>query len=163
MSGGHAAYWRSISNKCASRSSRSRKDARILLSHSGMRNFVFAKMPRYGRKTERRRYPPVPIPLTAQRASCSDSDQRQFDRRPVEHYGCSDQFHHPRSAVSETALDVDEGMMGPCAINLHNAVTISQERLGRRVAPMGVPEAVTPSQSAESPSHTHPSAAYPVH
>jgi mRNA-degrading endonuclease toxin of MazEF toxin-antitoxin module len=31
-------------------------------------------------------------------------------------------------------LDVDDGMKGRCAVNLHNAVTISQERLGRRVA-----------------------------
>ena len=28
-------------------------------------------------------------------------------------------------------------MKGPCAVNLHNAVTISQDRLGRRVAHLG--------------------------
>jgi len=39
-----------------------------------------------------------------------------------------------RGVRSEVALDVDDGMKGPCAINLHNAVTISQQRLGRRVA-----------------------------
>jgi mRNA-degrading endonuclease toxin of MazEF toxin-antitoxin module len=27
-----------------------------------------------------------------------------------------------------------DGMEGPCAVNPHNAVTISQDRLGRRVA-----------------------------
>jgi mRNA interferase MazF len=38
-----------------------------------------------------------------------------------------------RSVPSEVILDVDDGMKGRCAVNLHNAVTISQERLGRRV------------------------------
>lgn len=39
-----------------------------------------------------------------------------------------------RDVPSEVRLDVDDGMKGPCAVNLHNAVTISQERLGKRVA-----------------------------
>jgi mRNA interferase MazF len=39
-----------------------------------------------------------------------------------------------RGVPSEVALDIQDGMKGPCAINLHNAVTISQQRLGRRVA-----------------------------
>ena len=38
-----------------------------------------------------------------------------------------------RDVPSEVGLDVEDGMKGPCAINLHNAVTISQERLGQRV------------------------------
>ena len=38
-----------------------------------------------------------------------------------------------RGVPSEVALDVDDGMKGPCAINLHDAVTITQERLGQRV------------------------------
>jgi len=38
-----------------------------------------------------------------------------------------------RSVPSEVILDVEDGMKGPCAVNLHNAVTISQERLGKRV------------------------------
>jgi len=29
---------------------------------------------------------------------------------------------------------VDDGMKGRCAVNLHNAITISQDRLGKRVA-----------------------------
>ncbi len=28
-------------------------------------------------------------------------------------------------------------MKGPCAVNLHNAVTVSQQRLGKRVAQLG--------------------------
>ena len=28
-------------------------------------------------------------------------------------------------------------MKAPCAVNLHNAVTISQQRLGKRVAKLG--------------------------
>lgn len=39
-----------------------------------------------------------------------------------------------RDVPSEVRLDVEDGMKGPCAVNLHNAVTISQNRLGRRVA-----------------------------
>lgn len=38
-----------------------------------------------------------------------------------------------RDVPSEVVLHEDDGMKGRCAINLHNAVTISQERLGRRV------------------------------
>ena len=34
---------------------------------------------------------------------------------------------------SEVMLDVDDGMKGPCAVNLHNAATVSQDRLGKRV------------------------------
>ena len=39
-----------------------------------------------------------------------------------------------RDVPSEVILDVDDGMKSRCAVNLHNAVTISQERLGKRVA-----------------------------
>jgi mRNA interferase MazF len=39
-----------------------------------------------------------------------------------------------RGVPSEVVLDEDDGMKAPGAVNLHNAVTISQERLGRRVA-----------------------------
>ncbi len=38
-----------------------------------------------------------------------------------------------RDVPSEVVLDMDDGMKGRCAVNLHNAVTISQERLGKRV------------------------------
>jgi len=31
-------------------------------------------------------------------------------------------------------LNEDDGMKSPCAVNLHNAVTVSQQRLGKRVA-----------------------------
>jgi mRNA interferase MazF len=39
-----------------------------------------------------------------------------------------------RDVPSEVILDVDDGMKAQCAVNLHNAVTISQQRLGKRVA-----------------------------
>ena len=39
-----------------------------------------------------------------------------------------------RDVPSEVTLDIDDGMKGPCAVNLHNVITVSQERLGRRVA-----------------------------
>ena len=39
-----------------------------------------------------------------------------------------------RGVPSETVLDESDGMKAPCAVSLHNAVTVSQQRLGRRVA-----------------------------
>ena len=42
-----------------------------------------------------------------------------------------------RDVPSEVVLTEEDGMKGPCAVNLHNAVTISQDRLGRRVAHLG--------------------------
>jgi mRNA interferase MazF len=39
-----------------------------------------------------------------------------------------------RDVPSEVILGVADGMKGPCAVNLHNAVTVSHDRLGRRVA-----------------------------
>lgn len=39
-----------------------------------------------------------------------------------------------RDVPSEVVLDTDDGMKGRCAVNLHNVVTVSQQRLGRRVA-----------------------------
>lgn len=38
-----------------------------------------------------------------------------------------------RGVPSEVVLDIDDGMKGLCAVNLHNAVTVAQARLGRRV------------------------------
>lgn len=38
-----------------------------------------------------------------------------------------------RGVPSEVILDIDDGMKGHCAVNLHNAVTVAQARLGRRV------------------------------
>ncbi len=42
-----------------------------------------------------------------------------------------------RGVPSEVVLDDEDGMKAPCAVNLHNAVTVSQQRLGRRVAQLG--------------------------
>ena len=39
-----------------------------------------------------------------------------------------------RGVPSEVRLDAEDGMKGPCAVNLHNTVTVSQKHLGRRVA-----------------------------
>ena len=39
-----------------------------------------------------------------------------------------------RAVPSEMILDVDDGMKRRCAVSLHNVVTVSQERVGRRVA-----------------------------
>lgn len=42
-----------------------------------------------------------------------------------------------RGVPSEVLLGEEDGMKAPCAVNLHNAVTISQQRLGKRVARLG--------------------------
>ena len=39
-----------------------------------------------------------------------------------------------RGVASEVFLTEADGMKGPCAVNLHNIVTIRKEDLGRRVA-----------------------------
>jgi len=38
-----------------------------------------------------------------------------------------------RGVPSEVVLDEDDGMKAPCAVNLHNSITISQNSLGKRV------------------------------
>ncbi len=39
-----------------------------------------------------------------------------------------------RGVPSEVVLNEEDGMKAPCAVNMHNAVTVSQERVGKRVA-----------------------------
>jgi mRNA interferase MazF len=43
-----------------------------------------------------------------------------------------------RGVPSEVLLGEEDGMKAPCAVNLHNAITVSQKRLGRRVAQLGL-------------------------
>jgi mRNA interferase MazF len=38
-----------------------------------------------------------------------------------------------RGVASEVRLDEQDGMKAPCAVNLHHAITVSQDRLGKRV------------------------------
>ena len=38
-----------------------------------------------------------------------------------------------RGVPSEVVLNEEDGMKAPCAVNLHSAVTVSQDRLGKRV------------------------------
>lgn len=39
-----------------------------------------------------------------------------------------------RGIPSEVLLGVDDGMKDQCAVNLHNLMTIDQDRIGRRVS-----------------------------
>lgn len=39
-----------------------------------------------------------------------------------------------RGVPSEVPLGPDDGMKQPCAVNLHNLVTVSQDDVGRRLA-----------------------------
>jgi mRNA interferase MazF len=45
-----------------------------------------------------------------------------------------------RGVPSEVSLTEDDGMKAPCAVNLHNVVTVSQNRLGKRVAQLSCPK-----------------------
>ena len=38
-----------------------------------------------------------------------------------------------RGVPSEVMLGLEDGMKGPCAVNLHNTITVPQDRMGRRV------------------------------
>ncbi len=42
-----------------------------------------------------------------------------------------------RGAPSEVALNEDDGMKAPCAVNLQHAVPVSRQRPGKRVARLG--------------------------
>jgi mRNA interferase MazF len=42
-----------------------------------------------------------------------------------------------RGVPSEVALGIEDGMKQPCAVNLHNVVTIAKDGLGRRLAQLG--------------------------
>jgi mRNA interferase MazF len=44
-----------------------------------------------------------------------------------------------RGVPSEVVLSDEDGMKAPCAVNLHNVVTVSKDRLGRRVAQLQTP------------------------
>ena len=39
-----------------------------------------------------------------------------------------------RGVPSEVVLNEEDGMKNTCAVNMHNAVTIAQDRLGKRLA-----------------------------
>jgi len=42
-----------------------------------------------------------------------------------------------RGVPSEVLIGQDDGMKQPCAVNLHNVVTVAKEVVGRRVAQLG--------------------------
>jgi len=42
-----------------------------------------------------------------------------------------------RGVPSEVALGIEDGMKQPCAVNLHNVVTIAKDGLGRRLTQLG--------------------------
>lgn len=44
-----------------------------------------------------------------------------------------------RGVPSEVRLGVEDGLRGPCVVNLHNLVTVDQKALGRRVAWLSAP------------------------
>jgi mRNA-degrading endonuclease toxin of MazEF toxin-antitoxin module len=65
-------------------------------------------------------------------------------QKPANHVRAANADEHQRVAApvtstirgvpSQGVLNEEDGMKSPCAVNLHNAVTVSQQRLGKRVA-----------------------------
>jgi len=43
-----------------------------------------------------------------------------------------------RGVPSEVLLNEEDGMKAACAVNLHNPVTVTQDRLGKRVAQLSL-------------------------
>ena len=57
------------------------------------------------------------------------------DRRPHRSHLHKERKGGPPPVLpSEVVLHEEDGMKSPCAVNLHNAATVSQQRLGRRAA-----------------------------
>jgi mRNA interferase MazF len=44
-----------------------------------------------------------------------------------------------RGVPSEVVLNEEDGMKASCAVNLHNALTVPQDRIGKRVAQLSPP------------------------
>ncbi len=42
-----------------------------------------------------------------------------------------------RGVPSEVVIGEEDGMKRPCAVNLHNVVTVARDRIGRRAAQLG--------------------------
>ena len=42
-----------------------------------------------------------------------------------------------RGVPSEVTIGEEDGMKQPCAVNLHNVVTVAKDRIGRRTAQLG--------------------------
>ena len=42
-----------------------------------------------------------------------------------------------RGVPSEVVLGIEDGMRKPCAVNLHNVVTVAKDRIGRRLTELG--------------------------
>jgi hypothetical protein len=40
---------------------------------------------------------------------------------------------HEESVLWEAELRDDDGLMAPCAVNFHNTITVTQDRVGKRV------------------------------
>ena len=101
-------------------------------SLSTSKNTVLGRTPHRGRAAKQRRNSAVPVPPEKQRpvlVLTRDSAIRYLNTVTVAPVTST-----VRGVPSEVVLDVEDGMKGSCTINLHNAVTISQARLGRRVA-----------------------------
>lgn len=68
-------------------------------------------------------------PTLSSRPEQNDPEDRSEEWRDLVFYS-----QIIRGVPSEVVLHEEDGMKSPCAVNLHNAVTVSQQRLGRRVA-----------------------------
>jgi mRNA-degrading endonuclease toxin of MazEF toxin-antitoxin module len=86
-----------------------------------------------GRKNSPRRGSALPVYRARQETTGPRAHPRQRHRVFVHSHGCACHIHDSRRTM-EVVLNEEDGMKSPCAVNLHNAVTVSQQRLGKRVA-----------------------------
>ena len=105
----------------------------IKLDRSAMKSIFPGRRSRLGRKTEPRRYSSSPIFITGEAAAGSHTHAEQRYRPSFCCNRDSDYLDSPRRPLRDW-MDVDDGMKHRCAVRFHTVVTVSQERLGKRVA-----------------------------
>ncbi len=103
---------------------------------SETRNSARGRLQRRGRTSKPRGYPPLPLRASGQAAAGFCPHARQI-AQTLSAVTVAPITSTIRGVPSEVVLSIDDGMKAPCTIDLHNAVTISQERLGWRVARLG--------------------------
>ena len=87
----------------------------------------------------------MPIRAVRQAEAGPHTHSRQRDWPPPDGDG-SPITATVRDVPPEVILDVDDGMRVRCAVNLHNALTVSQQRLGKRIASLS-PDDLLPKTS----------------
>jgi hypothetical protein len=97
-----------------------------------MNRMLGKRRPR-GQQNSPRGYPALPVRAAGQEKAGRRADSQQRHCLSIDGHGRAI-TSTIRGVPSEVVLSEEDGMKTPCAVNLHNAVTVSQHRLGKRVA-----------------------------